>query len=245
MECPDLTSEAPPARYPRFHFPSFESKLRANTICAALVCYNAAMNAKNIWERYAGGQTPGEFMCQAHTRNPERAIERFISRLPGIYGIVRQASWRETFDEPRQFARDEVRASLLVHLEETREEWEAALCEKLERDRVEREQAERDRAAAEAKRREEEAARELEAPAEDTAPPQAPPTTPGDGLSDPVDQSEPSDSAAPQAPPMAPGDGLSDPVDQSDQSEPSEPSEPSDSAAPSGTLEADSPPKTG
>ncbi|HPO12804.1 MAG TPA: hypothetical protein PLI09_05120 [Candidatus Hydrogenedentes bacterium] len=103
------------------------------------------MNAQDFWERYVGEYTPAEFMARYQSRNPRRCAERYVSRLPSMYGIVRQRTWRKTFISSVQHVRESVVAGLTVYLEQTRPEWEQALAERAEREQAEWEQAERER----------------------------------------------------------------------------------------------------
>lgn len=123
--------------------------------CALRICkklhngtpfgYTMPMNAHDFWERYVGEYTPAEFMARYQSRNPRRCAERYVSRLPGMYGIVRQRTWRKTFTAPVQHVREAVVAGLSAYLEQTRPEWEQALAERAEREQAEWEQAERER----------------------------------------------------------------------------------------------------
>jgi hypothetical protein len=98
------------------------------------------MELKTLWERYVGNVTPGEFMCRYQSRNPRRCAERYVSRLPDFLGVLRAATWRKTFLHADQLDRELVTAGLTAYLDETRPEWEAALGQRGERERVEREQ---------------------------------------------------------------------------------------------------------
>ncbi len=103
------------------------------------------MESHEIWMRFAAGQTPAEFMCQYQSRNPRRCAERYVSRLPGFYGLLRQRTWRDTFSQAAPPTREQVIGGLTAYLEETRAEWEAALAEKTEREQADWEAAERER----------------------------------------------------------------------------------------------------
>ena len=103
--------------------------------------YTNNMNAKEFWERYVGEYTPAEFMSRYQSRNPRRCAERYVSRLPSMYGIVRQRTWRKTFLAPVQHVRDSVVAGLTAYLEQTRPEWEQALAERAEREQADWERA--------------------------------------------------------------------------------------------------------
>ncbi len=161
------------------------------------------MNAKEFWERYVGEYTPAEFMSRYQSRNPRRCAERYVSRLPSMYGIVRQRTWRKTFLAPVQHVRDSVVAGLTAYLEQTRPEWEQALAERAEREQADWEQAERERLEREqadwerAQQRNEppapapaegvnEAAAPVEPPAVPAAPPvvAAPPVSPAPAASE-------------------------------------------------------------
>ena len=138
------------------------------------------MTPQDFWRLYVPDTSPGQFMCQYHSRNPARCVERYVTRLPGMYGVMRQGTWRETFDAPVQCTRDIVKVALIAYLDETRPAWEAALAEQAQREQEEHERAAREaeeRAAREAEERAAAAAREAEtAQALDAAPAQAPTT---------------------------------------------------------------------
>ncbi len=143
------------------------------------------MKPKDFWDAFVPDQSPGEFMCQFLSRNPQRCAERYVARLPGVYGVVCKGSWRETFDEREHPTRAEIAAALTTYLDENRAEWEAALEEKAVRDAAnreravqeaaEQEQAEKERAAQEAIEREQ---------ATQEAPPDPPPVSTGEPVSE-------------------------------------------------------------
>lgn len=85
------------------------------------------MKQQDFWKLYMGDTSPAEFMSRFQSRNPSRVVDRHVRRMPGVYGIVRQQSWRDTFLAPEQFTRERVISGLTAYLEETRTEWEAAI----------------------------------------------------------------------------------------------------------------------
>jgi len=95
-------------------------------------------------------------MCACRSRDAAGCAERFVMRLPGIYGVVRRGSWRHTFTAPEQFTREIVSNALAAYLDETQDAWQSALEEQELREAIEAEQAERERA--ERQRLEQEAA---------------------------------------------------------------------------------------
>jgi hypothetical protein len=84
-------------------------------------------------------------MSRYQSRNPLRCAERYVARLPQVYGLFRERTWRATFRQTFPPRRDEIIVGLAAYLEETRGEWEAALAEKSEREQADWEQTERER----------------------------------------------------------------------------------------------------
>jgi len=86
------------------------------------------MNPETYWQSYVGDMSPGQFMYDYGSRDPEICVQRHMSRLPSLYGIVRQLSWADAFRED-QHSREEVASALLAHLEDTRELWEQSVSQ--------------------------------------------------------------------------------------------------------------------
>ncbi len=86
------------------------------------------MQPNEFWKMYIGDEKPAALMERLRTRDPETCIARYLARLPSLYGIALRGDWRTTFAAERQCDRFEVARGLTAYLEETREDWEPALC---------------------------------------------------------------------------------------------------------------------
>ncbi len=75
-------------------------------------------------------------MLAFRSHDAEGCVTAYLAERPSFFGIVRRISWRETFAAEVQHTREVVAAGLISHLEETREDWEAALDRVAARDAV-------------------------------------------------------------------------------------------------------------
>lgn len=85
------------------------------------------MEPQDYWQEYVGTDTPLAFMGRYESNNPARCVEKYMARLPHLFGIVRRQSWQATFAQEDQLRAGPVAAGLSAYLEATREEWEPAL----------------------------------------------------------------------------------------------------------------------
>lgn len=72
---------------------------------------------EEIWQDYAGSETPQEFVSRLGGDSAAACVDRFLATLPHVYGIVRRSNWTESFAHPFQLRAQEVRHGLLAHLE--------------------------------------------------------------------------------------------------------------------------------
>lgn len=87
------------------------------------------MNTKDFWRTYTGGMQPAELIIQFQSRNPKRCAEHYAARMPGMFGIMRRNTWKESFRAPVQHVREEIASALAAYLDETRAEWEPIVAE--------------------------------------------------------------------------------------------------------------------
>ena len=85
------------------------------------------MEPKEFWDTYAQGMSPADFMSAFDEPDPGRCVNVFVRQRPAFYGIVRSRTWKDTFAPGApQLNRERVIAAMTTHLEETRDDWEAA-----------------------------------------------------------------------------------------------------------------------
>jgi hypothetical protein len=82
---------------------------------------------EEIWTQYTGGETPREFIVRLSASSADAAVDAFLDSLPDVYGIVRLQNWKQSFENPWQLRRNQVREGLLTHLERHHESWWDAL----------------------------------------------------------------------------------------------------------------------
>jgi hypothetical protein len=83
------------------------------------------MTPQECWTTYVGDKTPGQFVKEFDTRDPEKCAARFVREQGVVFGIVRHGVWGATFASEEQHTRDTVVALLTSYLEDHRESWEA------------------------------------------------------------------------------------------------------------------------
>lgn len=69
-----------------------------------------------VWLAYVGDIPVGEFVQRAGETCAEDCVDRYLSTVPDVYGVVRQASWADSFSHPWQLRRAEVRHALVAYL---------------------------------------------------------------------------------------------------------------------------------
>ncbi len=97
-----------------------------------------------FWNTYVEKREPADFVWYYGKGNPQEAVEEYLRQRPTLFGIVRRATWRETFLAKEQYSHTCVRTGLVAYLEGTESEW---------RPRVEEARREAIRLRAEAKAR--------------------------------------------------------------------------------------------
>lgn len=102
------------------------------------------MEPQEFWNTYVQDIQPADFVWRYGRGKVEAAVDEYLRQRPSLFGIVRRATWRETFRSPQQLNREFVHTGLQSYLEETEEEW---------RPKVEAARQEEARVRAEAKAR--------------------------------------------------------------------------------------------
>lgn len=78
---------------------------------------------EEIWNDFTGGESPRDFVVRMGGETVEDCVEMHLESIPDAMGIMRNGSWRNSFRQPWQLRRDEVRHGLLAYLEQHRELW--------------------------------------------------------------------------------------------------------------------------
>ena len=85
------------------------------------------LGVEGFWAAYVGNLTPLEFMNRQYVPEIDEAVAAYVAGLPQVFGIVRRQSWREAFEAPIQFRKEEIIAAMVEKLEATEAEWRPQL----------------------------------------------------------------------------------------------------------------------
>lgn len=81
------------------------------------------MEPQEFWNTYTQDIQPADFVWRYGRGEVTAAVEEYLRQRPSLFGIVRRATWRETFRAAQQFNREFVYTGIREYLESTEEEW--------------------------------------------------------------------------------------------------------------------------
>ena len=81
------------------------------------------MEPQEFWNTYTQDIQPADFVWRYGRGKVTVAVEEYLRQRPSLFGIVRRATWRETFRAPQQINREFVYTGIREYLESTEEEW--------------------------------------------------------------------------------------------------------------------------